>query len=120
MCGCAAPGERSYQVIDGARGWLRNRVDLHPLLRISARARCAAASDTRTDVAIAEAGFVLGEGRWPQAWTLPLPTAKNTGGYVDWLYLDESLRITRGSKGSLFVHVRDSDDVADAAPQSDD
>lgn len=28
-------------------------------------------------------------------------------GYVDWLYLDEGLRITRGSKGSLFVHVKD-------------
>jgi hypothetical protein len=30
-------------------------------------------------------------------------------GYVDWLYLDEGLRITRGSKGSLFVHVKDNE-----------
>jgi hypothetical protein len=30
-------------------------------------------------------------------------------GYVDWLYLDDTLRVTRGSKGSLFVHVRDDD-----------
>ena len=28
-------------------------------------------------------------------------------GYVDWLYLDDNLRITQGSKGSLFVHTRE-------------
>ena len=30
-------------------------------------------------------------------------------GFVDWLYLDADVRVTRGSKGSLFVHVRDDD-----------
>jgi hypothetical protein len=30
-------------------------------------------------------------------------------GYVDWLYLDEGLRVTRGSKGSLFVHAKDNE-----------
>ena len=29
-------------------------------------------------------------------------------GYVDWLYLDEELRVTRGSKGSLFIHKKES------------
>lgn len=29
------------------------------------------------------------------------------GGYIDWLYLDEGLRVTRGNKGSLFVHTRE-------------
>ena len=28
-------------------------------------------------------------------------------GFVDWLYLDADVRVTRGSKGSLFVHTRD-------------
>jgi hypothetical protein len=28
-------------------------------------------------------------------------------GYVDWLYLDDTIRITRGNKGSLFFHIRD-------------
>lgn len=28
-------------------------------------------------------------------------------GFVDWLYLDADVRVTRGSKGSFFVHVRD-------------
>lgn len=37
---------------------------------------------------------------------LPLPVKTDGDGYVDWLYLDENLRITRGNKGSTFVHVR--------------
>lgn len=31
----------------------------------------------------------------------------NNVGFVDWLYLDADVRVTRGSKGSLFVHTRD-------------
>jgi hypothetical protein len=30
-------------------------------------------------------------------------------GYVDWLYLDETVRITRGSKGSVFIHLKQQD-----------
>ena len=37
---------------------------------------------------------------------IPLPVRGSGEGYVDWLYLDDDLRITRGSAGSLFVHVR--------------
>ena len=28
--------------------------------------------------------------------------------FVDWLYLDDTMRITRGSKGSLFIHTRET------------
>lgn len=31
----------------------------------------------------------------------------NNVGFVDWLYLDADVRVTRGSKGSLFIHTRD-------------
>eukprot|EP00983_Pelagomonas_calceolata_P010788 348815-Pelagomonas_calceolata.AAC.1 len=30
-------------------------------------------------------------------------------GWVEWLYLDDDLRVTQGSKGSLFVHRREED-----------
>lgn len=36
---------------------------------------------------------------------LPLPLKKK-GGYLDVLYLDEDMRITRGNRGGLFVHFR--------------
>jgi hypothetical protein len=37
--------------------------------------------------------------------TLPLPL-KRKGGYLDVLYLDKDLRITKGNRGGLFVHAR--------------
>ena len=36
---------------------------------------------------------------------LPLPI-RAKGGYLDFVYLDEDLRITRGNRGGLFIHVR--------------
>ena len=38
---------------------------------------------------------------------VPLPIKQTETGFVDWLYLDGNLRITRGNKGSLFVHTRE-------------
>lgn len=37
--------------------------------------------------------------------TLPLPLRKK-GGYLDFLYLDDDIRVTRGNRGGLFIHVR--------------
>lgn len=88
------------QVIDAEEGTLENVVDLGAV-QIRAQATCEADGDDRTDVAINSGTFSVGPLK------LPLPV-KGTG-YVDWLYLDEQLRITKGSKGSLFVHVREPD-----------
>lgn len=38
--------------------------------------------------------------------TLSFPFLKKKGGYLDFLYLDEDIRITKGNKGGLFVHFR--------------
>jgi len=38
--------------------------------------------------------------------TVPLPFLKRKGGYLDFVYLDHDLRITRGNRGGLFVHAR--------------
>lgn len=37
--------------------------------------------------------------------TLPLPLKKK-GGYLDFLYLDDDIRVTRGNRGGLFIHFR--------------
>mgnify|MGYP001807607462 CR=1 FL=1 len=71
-------------------------------LQVRAQATCEAISDTRTDVNINGAGVRL-------VGPLKVPLGIKGTGYVDWLYLDETLRVTRGSKGSLFVHVRDDE-----------
>lgn len=36
---------------------------------------------------------------------LPLPI-RSKGGFLDFLYLDEDMRITRGNRGGLFIHYR--------------
>lgn len=36
---------------------------------------------------------------------IPLPLRRK-GGYLDFLYLDEDMRVTRGNRGGLFVHFR--------------
>lgn len=39
---------------------------------------------------------------------LPLPVKTDTRGFVEWDYLDGDFRISRGSKGSTFIHVREA------------
>ncbi|KAI8475801.1 MAG: hypothetical protein J3K34DRAFT_516979 [Monoraphidium minutum] len=92
---------RSFQIIDASEGTLENVVDLGAA-QIRAQAACAAASGVRTDVNIGGAFLGLAGG----AVKVPLPV-KGTG-FVDWLYLSDGLRVTRGSKGSLFVHTREA------------
>jgi len=41
-------------------------------------------------------------------WKLPrLPLPFRSKGYLDFVYLDNDIRITRGNKGGLFIHVRE-------------
>lgn len=41
-------------------------------------------------------------------WKLPKVTLplKKKGGYLDFLYLDDDIRVTKGNRGGLFVHFR--------------
>lgn len=38
--------------------------------------------------------------------TLSLPFLRKKGGYLEFVYLDEDIRVTRGNRGGLFVHFR--------------
>mmetsp|Transcript_18617 Transcript_18617/g.27602 ORF Transcript_18617/g.27602 Transcript_18617/m.27602 type:complete len:286 (+) Transcript_18617:84-941(+) len=37
---------------------------------------------------------------------IPLPFLRRKGGYLDFVYLDNDIRITKGNRGGLFVHFR--------------
>ena len=89
---------KNFQLISGPTGTLENVVDLG-VLQVRAQATCRPIGDARTDVLIGGGAIYLG------GLKVPLPV-KGTG-FVDWLWLSEGMRITRGSKGSLFVHVRE-------------
>jgi len=110
---------KSYQVIDAVEGGLAmNVVDLRPFAEVRAFARCELGqSDERTGVRIegGEVVFAPGPaGGGGGGLRVPLPVKGSADGYVDWLYLDRDVRVTRGSKGSLFLHVREGS-AADAA-----
>lgn len=91
----------NWQIIssDGTR--LQNRVELLPGVRVTAEASAEVASATRTRVVISDVLLELGP------FKINLNVNTDADGYVDWLYLDDDVRITRGNKGSVFLHVRD-------------
>ena len=93
---------KNWQIItdEGDRVVLENRVDLG-IAKIRAMATCTTASDTRTNVDITNV-FAQTFGQ-----QIPLGVKTDDGGYVDWEYVDERIRISYGSKGSLFVHERE-------------
>ncbi|KAL3132602.1 hypothetical protein ABBQ32_009130 [Trebouxia sp. C0010 RCD-2024] len=97
----------NFQIIEEEDGEARveNVVQLGPLLAIKAGGSCAAEGPTRTVVSLNDIRAEIGPLR------IPLPRGNRSTdqkpAYVDWLYLDDDLRITRGSKGSLFIHTKD-------------
>ena len=38
---------------------------------------------------------------------IPIPVRADGRGFVEWLYLDSDFRITKGNKGSVFIHTRE-------------
>jgi PAP_fibrillin len=96
-----ASSVRNWQIISSDGTKLENRVELLPGVRVRAMADSEPDSGSRTGVEINEVIIEVG------GLKLPLPVKQDARGYIDWLYLDENMRITQGSKGSVFVHVRD-------------
>jgi hypothetical protein len=78
---------------------LENRVNLG-IASVRAPAHCKPIKNTRTQVII--------DRLFAEIWGLqiPIPLSRDGVGYVDWLYVDERVRITKGNRGSTFVHVR--------------
>ena len=96
---------RNWQIIEtgSPEASLENRIDLG-LTTVRALASCAPISDVRTEVRIARVFTEVG-GR-----EVPIGGKRDDVGFVEWLYVDDRIRVTLGSKGSLFVHVREEAD----------
>ncbi|KAJ7565640.1 hypothetical protein O6H91_02G068500 [Diphasiastrum complanatum] len=93
-------GLPSWQVVASDTGKLENLVEIFPGLRLKAKAISEESSKIRRDVTIKGAELELG--------SLSIPVNITGTGYVDLLYLDSKIRISRGNKGSLFVHIRET------------
>lgn len=92
---------KNWQIISEDGSKLENRVELLPGIRVRALAESEVQSATRTRVVITDVVLQVGP------FKVDIPITRDADGYVDWLYLDDGLRVTKGNKGSLFVHVRD-------------
>ena len=86
---------------------LENLVRLGPLT-VSARAPVKATSDTRVEVSISTIDISLFGNVVKTMRMTPKPG--RGAGYVEQLFLDDALRISRGNKGSVFVHAREDGD----------
>lgn len=68
-------------------------------------AACEAQSGTKTGVRITTATIkFVGQ-------NIDLPGVVKTAdpdGFLEWMYLDENVRISRGNKGGTFVHTREA------------
>lgn len=82
-------------------GTVENRVDLLPGVRVKALATSDTESSIRTGIDINQVVLEVGP------FKIPLNVQTDGRGFIDWLYLDEDTRVTRGNKGSVFVHTRD-------------
>lgn len=89
----------NWQIIDGEENTLENLVEFLPGFRLRAGADISVVSNVRTNVEINKASLEIGP--------LKIPLGIKGEGYVEQLYLDEKMRISRGNKGSTFIHVRD-------------
>ena len=95
---------RNYQII--ASDALANVVELGPVV-IDAKASCEAVSEVRSEVVISTVDVRVG-GTTLKTFTLePRPGAGK--GWVEQIYLDDTMRVSVGNKGSLFCHVKDGD-----------
>lgn len=94
----------NWQIISGDGSELENRVALLPQVTVRAMAVCEPDSITRTGVDIEKVLLEIGP------WKVPLDVKTDGRGFIDWLYLDEDVRITKGNKGSLFIHTKDADE----------
>ncbi|GAQ90499.1 fibrillin family protein [Klebsormidium nitens] len=90
----------NWQIIDGDTGTLENLVTaVFGFVKLRANADTETTSPVRTNVFIRKAAVEVGP--------VKIPLNLNGRGFVEQLYLDDKLRISRGSKGSTFIHVRD-------------
>lgn len=74
------------------------------LLKLRLKAATKPLSDIRTGVFVDDFAFEIPGKRFP----LEIRSDMKETNYIEWLYLDDDLRITTGNKNSYFIHVREA------------
>lgn len=112
----AVKARGQFQIFDTARGWVSNQARFSVLgqqgiIQVDGPARIEGSADGSRLVAT----FTEAELRWGHYIRIPFPiSAFSPTGYIDTLYLDADMRISKGDKGSFFIARRT--ETSDPAP----
>lgn len=79
---------------------VENRVALG-LGTVRALGTCTVESDTKTAVQF-DRVVLESFGR-----EIPITNSRDAAGFVEWLYVDDRIRVSTGNRGSLFIHTRE-------------
>ncbi|KAI8476056.1 MAG: hypothetical protein J3K34DRAFT_5591 [Monoraphidium minutum] len=112
----AVKARGQFQIFDTGLGWVSNQARFQALgqqgvIQVDGPARIEGSADGTRLVAT----FTAAELRWGKFLRVPFPIeAFSPTGYIDTLYLDSDMRISKGDKGSFFIARRT--DGSEAAP----
>ncbi|CAK9864915.1 unnamed protein product [Sphagnum jensenii] len=97
----ATSGIPNWQIVEGKTGRFENLVRFLPGFQLRAKAQSEEVSKQRLEVKIEGVDLEVGP--------FCIPFKITAAGYTDLLYLTEKIRITKGNRGSIFVHCREQD-----------
>lgn len=101
----AVKARGQFQIFDTKLGWVSNQARFQALgqqgiIQVDGPAKIEGSSDGTRLVAT----FTVAELRWGKFIRIPFPIkAFSPTGYIDTLYLDQDLRVSKGDKGSYFI-----------------
>eukprot|EP01025_Chloroclados_australasicus_P031801 TRINITY_DN3218_c0_g1_i5.p3 TRINITY_DN3218_c0_g1~~TRINITY_DN3218_c0_g1_i5.p3 ORF type:complete len:164 (-),score=5.87 TRINITY_DN3218_c0_g1_i5:210-701(-) len=100
----------NFQLVEGkiGRGKVQNLVQILPFLSLRLDADCKYVSESRLELTLNFIQFEVFGIEIPFKRRQEGQEPSESGiGFLDILYLDNDIRVSRGNRGSLFVHVRE-------------
>ena len=95
----------NWQIIgtdEAGNSTVENRVALG-VGTVRALGKCSVQSDTKTGVSFEKVIFeTLGQ-------EFSINNNRDAEGFVDWIYVDDRIRVSKGNRGSVFIHTRETD-----------
>ena len=95
----------NWQIIatdEAGNSTVENRVSLG-VGTVRALGTCSVESDTKTGVQFDKVILeTLGQ-------EFAIHNNRDAAGFVDWLYVDDRIRVSKGNRGSVFIHTRETE-----------
>lgn len=94
---------QTFRTDEAGNTTVENQVGL-PIGTVRVKGTCTTDSDTRTSITFERAVLeILGR-------EFLGPDRSNPVGCIDWIYVDERIRVAQGNRGSVFLSTRETDE----------